>query len=607
MPPGRRKQSGVVQFGEMSGEWKASMDALGQEGRVDRLVAFLAANHELVEVRPVEHRRGETRNRVDCGRQLLGPSDILRGDPTEPVRPLHGQVGGRRDREQGLIRANVRHRFLPTDVLFPRLERQEDAPVAFRVPGQADHAARHLPDMFLPTREDPEERAAEIHLSPQGLALPDHDVGAKVSRRPHDGLRDRIHSHDEHGVHHRADVSELLLESAEEVRVLDVHAAHVRRQRGSELRKVEHAALPFVVDLADLEAGAEHVVREHRAAVVPHRPRDEEDATAVDPMGHAGSFAERRRAVVHRGVRGIHPGEFADQALVLPEGLQHALADLRLVRGVRAVELGPGDDRANARGHEVVVQAAPQERGHVDDRAVRREHRGDAGDHLVFREPVGDIEFRDPNRGRDVGEQVLDASHAHRGEHLVLVRGHAVCAERATALKGLAELSAEQVYMRRTSIRREGGRMLPVVLVSALLSICGVWWGLALIAWITWEKRFASPTKSADSLQDTEKKPTWKSKLVDVIEFGAPTVLAVGLAIDGFTGRTLLYAAGLSIPVPFSEGLQILGTVLLFAGLPLFTAGAYLTGRYVYSRQTTDRPPLLKGPYHFIRHPIYLG
>ena len=149
--------------------------------------------------------------------------------------------------------------------------------------------------------------------------------------------------------------------------------------------------------------------------------------------------------------------------------------------------------------------------------------------------------------------------------------------------------------------------MLPVLLVSILLAMCGVWWGLTVIAWITWEKRFASPTKSADSLQDTEKKPTWKSKLVDVIEFGAPTVLAVGLAIDGFTGRTLLYAAALSIPVPLSEGFQILGTVLLFAGLPLFTAGAYLTGRYVYSRPPTDRPLLQKGPYRFIRHPIYLA
>src|SRR5438552_18093192 len=152
-----------------------------------------------------------------------------------------------------------------------------------------------------------------------------------------------------------------------------------------------------------------------------------------------------------------------------------------------------------------------------------------------------------------------------------------------------------------------GGTMLPVVLVSILLAMCGVWWGLAVIAWITWEKRFASPAEGTDSLQDTEKKPTWKSKLVDAIEFGAPTVLAVGLAVDGFTGRALLSAAGWSIPVPFSEGFQILGSVLLFAALPLFTVGAYLTARYVYSRPPAERPLLQRGRYRVIRHPIYLA
>jgi protein-S-isoprenylcysteine O-methyltransferase Ste14 len=150
--------------------------------------------------------------------------------------------------------------------------------------------------------------------------------------------------------------------------------------------------------------------------------------------------------------------------------------------------------------------------------------------------------------------------------------------------------------------------MLPVVFASVLLAVCGLWWGLTVIAWIAWEKRFASPHQNAGGpLQDTEKKPTWKSKLVDLIEFGAPTALAVGLSYDGFTSGRLLYGAGWSIPIPFSEGFQILGTVLLLTGLPLFTVGAYLTGRYVYAKPPTERPLLQKGPYRFIRHPIYLA
>src|SRR5207245_11706370 len=61
------------------------------------------------------------------------------------------------------------------------------------------------------------------------------------------------------------------------------------------------------------------------------------------------------------------------------------------------------------------------------------------------------------------------------------------------------------------------------------------------------------------------------------------------------------------IPTPVSAGLQILATALLFAGLPLFSVRAYLTGRYVYARPPAERPLLQKGPYRFIRHPIYLA
>ena len=46
---------------------------------------------------------------------------------------------------------------------------------------------------------------------------------------------------------------------------------------------------------------------------------------------------------------------------------------------------------------------------------------------------------------------------------------------------------------------------------------------------------------------------------------------------------------------------------LLFLGLPLFTAGAYLTGKYVYSKLPEERPLLQRGPYRYIRHPIYLS
>src|SRR3989442_3305145 len=187
-----------------------------------------------------------------------------------------------------------------------------------RVPRQADHTPWHLPDVSLSTREDPEQRTAEFHRGAEAWAVPKDNIGAEVSWRANDRLRDRVHADDEDAVRQGSNLFELLFESSEEVRVLDVDAADVGGEGGLQLREIEHPALSVVVHLAHLDPGAEHVVREDRAAIVPQGPRNEEDSTTMDAMGHPGRFAERRRAVVHRGVRGVHPGELADQALVLP-------------------------------------------------------------------------------------------------------------------------------------------------------------------------------------------------------------------------------------------------------------------------------------------------
>ena len=166
---------------------------------------------------------------------------------------------------------------------------------------------------------------------------------------------------------------------------------------------------------------------------------------------------------------------------------------------------------------------------------------------------------------------------------------------------------AEEGSNGRRSIRALSGSMLPLLLASVVLLAYGLWWALTVIAWITWEKRFASPAKRAANVEGSETKATWKSKLVEVIEFGLPSVLSIGRAFDGMTGGRLLYSPNWSIPVPSSEGFQGFGAILLFAGLPLFTAGAYMTGRYVYARPPPERPLLERGPYRFIRHPIYLS
>ena len=149
--------------------------------------------------------------------------------------------------------------------------------------------------------------------------------------------------------------------------------------------------------------------------------------------------------------------------------------------------------------------------------------------------------------------------------------------------------------------------MLPLVVVSALLMLGGLWWGLTVLVWIAWEKRFATPARLEAIAEASEKKPSLTSRIVDGIQFGLPSLLSIGLALDGLTGGRLLSAHGWTFPLPFPDAFQILGSFLLFIGLAVFTACANLTGRYVYARAPAERPLLQKGPYRFIRHPIYLS
>ena len=149
--------------------------------------------------------------------------------------------------------------------------------------------------------------------------------------------------------------------------------------------------------------------------------------------------------------------------------------------------------------------------------------------------------------------------------------------------------------------------MLPRFAASLLLLLAGLWWGLTVVAWMAWERRFVSAGLRERRAHAPKERRHWTSTIVDVIQFGLPTVLAVGLAIDGIASGIVLYGQPWSFSLPFAVAFQVLGAVLLFIGLPLFTAGAFLTGKYVYSKLPEERPLLERGPYRYIRHPIYLS
>ncbi len=150
--------------------------------------------------------------------------------------------------------------------------------------------------------------------------------------------------------------------------------------------------------------------------------------------------------------------------------------------------------------------------------------------------------------------------------------------------------------------------MFPRFETSVLLLIAGLWWGAAIVLWVTWERWFASPGKRRAEERGSSQRRVWTSTLVDVIQFGLPSVLSIGLAVDGLVlGGIIFYAPGWSFFPPFSGILQLVAAFVLFLGLILLTAGAYLTGKYVYSRLPEERPLLRLGPYRYVRHPIYLS
>lgn len=146
--------------------------------------------------------------------------------------------------------------------------------------------------------------------------------------------------------------------------------------------------------------------------------------------------------------------------------------------------------------------------------------------------------------------------------------------------------------------------LLAIVVVAILLLVAGGWWTFAMFAWLAWERRFQSPALRAQIEKGGSASSTG---LADVVIFGLPMVVPSVLAFDGLLVGLFLYVPAWTFLLPEAGLFQMLGAALLFLGLILFTAGAYLTGKYVYSKVPDERPLLLRGPFRYVRHPIYLS
>jgi len=76
-----------------------------------------------------------------------------------------------------------------------------------------------------------------------------------------------------------------------------------------------------------------------------------------------------------------------------------------------------------------------------------------------------------------------------------------------------------------------------------------------------------------------------------------------------FTGlSSLLYTATYCFQLPFMFHIQILGSILTFAGYFLFNWSVIARGKYAVSWNMPENQKLVTwGPYHYVRHPSYLG
>ena len=249
---GDRDQEDVVQALVVAAEGVARMDAARARVRDHVARAPRSADGELLEGRPVRERERQAEPLLRVGAEAHARLAEL----AQPLRAEPGQVDEAGEREQGLVRGDVRRRFLAADVLLPRLQRQHVAALAVQVGRLADDAARQPARVLGLRGEEPVVRTGVGLVVAGALALADRDCGAVVAGRLEDAERDRVDVGDRQRARLVRGCGQLGrgLEAAEEVRLLEDHRGGVlgRLARG---RRVDRPALVRHLDDLEAEAG----------------------------------------------------------------------------------------------------------------------------------------------------------------------------------------------------------------------------------------------------------------------------------------------------------------------------------------------------------------
>ena len=220
-----------------------------------------------------------------------------------------------------------------------------------------------------------------------------------------------------------------VLQHAQEVRLLEDHAAP--RPRPPRRSSSGSVAPPRVRHLDHLHAEPGRERAHHLARLRVQRLGDHDLLPPGRQLGHVAGVGGHRRAVVAGRVGDVHPGQLADRRLVLEDGLQHALAHLRLVGRVGRQKLAalqhacrPRPARSGRR-YRRPGTTAPGRR-HVSGGQLRH-----VGDQLGLGQRRPDVERpAEAQRLGDVGEQLFDR---RRRRSRPASRSRSACGERGEA------------------------------------------------------------------------------------------------------------------------------------------------------------------------------
>jgi len=299
-------------------------------------------------------------------------------------------------------------------VLLAGLQGEDVADAAVHIHGLPHDPPGHPTHVVEARGQDPQVRASEVEVVAEALPLRDGDVDAELARRREHPQRHRIEDLDRLRLRRGGSRRQLLdgLEDAERVGMLDDHARNIGVDRGGE------NAATAGLDPLRLVAGAASVGLECLDVARIDRLRDQ-DATALGGPRHVDGLDECGGAVVQGRVGDPHPRQLADHRLELEEDLQHALGQLRLVRGVGGEELGAPGQRPDDGGDVMVVRTGPREADQLVRMTVAARHVTHVRDELHLRDSVRKIQRAvEPDAGGHLREQIIERGEPQGGEHL---------------------------------------------------------------------------------------------------------------------------------------------------------------------------------------------